>query len=157
MILKQSILGTRPGPAQLEVGHVLRRVGHRTPNIEPEIAELVWKGPIRDHHGGHRKWDLADFETLKIAESRDLVSWRNGKLRPGPAVEFSGAPERLQLTGARCLSARQALTPNLRIHRHDLCASTDIRAALDTTEPDGAEANVAVFGSSRQPPRMSVM
>ncbi len=59
------------------------------PDVEPEIAKIVWEAIYGIDHRQIAQWDENRLEALETAVRRDLVFWWYGRLRTTMIVEYS--------------------------------------------------------------------
>ena len=59
------------------------------PDLEPEIAKIVWEAIYGIDHRQIAQWDERRLEALETAVRRDLVFWWYGRLRTTMIVEYS--------------------------------------------------------------------
>jgi hypothetical protein len=59
------------------------------PDIEPEIAKIVWEAIYGVDHRQIAQWDDRRLEALETAVRRELVFWWYGRLRTTMIVEYS--------------------------------------------------------------------
>ena len=59
------------------------------PDIEPEVAKIVWEAIYGIDHRWIAQWDERRLDALETAVRRELVFWWYGRLRTSMNVEYS--------------------------------------------------------------------